>query len=56
VAFVVPFLPFQSSYGLSSSDPAGGTMPLQSLVGGCFDHCEASCCVLEVVCRVIVVV
>jgi hypothetical protein len=56
VAFVAPFLPFQSLYRLSSSDPAGGTMPLQSLVGGCFDRCEASCCVLEVVCRVVVVV
>jgi hypothetical protein len=56
VAFVVPFLPFQSSYGLLSSDPAGGTMPLQLLVGSCFDHCKASCCILEVVCCVVVVV
>jgi hypothetical protein len=44
VAFVVPFLPFQSSYGLLNFDPAGGTMPLQSLVGSCFGCCEASWC------------
>jgi hypothetical protein len=56
MAFVAPFLPFQSSYGLSSFDPAGGMTPLQSLVGSCFDCCEASCCILEVVCHVVVVV